>query len=83
VHEAPLERTEYRHIFVGAGAAPCVIFMAGSREHRGSAYYPRNDAALRHRASVETDTPHSRDAYAPYPPWRPGRPESFAGLPFG
>src|SRR5207302_352713 len=74
-------RTE--HIFVGAGEEPCVIFMAGSREHRGSAVYSRSPAALRHGAGVESETPSSDEAYAPFPSWRPGPPASFEGLPFG
>jgi uncharacterized cupin superfamily protein len=71
------------HIFVGAGDGPCVIFMAGSRTHRGSATYPRSEAALRHGAGVEADTLRARDAYAPFPQWRPAPPPSFDGLPFG
>jgi uncharacterized cupin superfamily protein len=70
------------HILVGAGDGPCVIFMAGSRETRGSATYTRSDAALRHGAGVESETPESREAYAPFPKWRPGPPDSFGGLPF-
>ena len=70
------------HIFVGAGEAPCVIFMAGGRAHRGSAVYPRNATALRHGAGVEADTTESREAYAPFPKWRPGRPKNWAGLPW-
>jgi hypothetical protein len=58
-----------------------VIFMAGAREHRGSAVYPRSEAALRHRAGVEAGTTDA--AYAPFPNWREGPPDSFAGLPFG
>jgi len=69
------------HIFVGAGDGPCMIFMAGGRANRGSAVYTRDDAALRHGAGVERETPHSSEAYAPYPEWRPGPPESFEGLP--
>jgi uncharacterized cupin superfamily protein len=72
-----------KHIFVGAGEGPCVIFMAGGRAHRGHAVYTRSDAALRHGAGVEKDTAESREAYAPYPKWRPGPPASFDGLPFG
>ncbi len=72
-----------KHIFVGAGDGRCVIFMAGSREHRGHAVYTRSDVALRHGAGVEHETPESREAYAPYPKWRPGPPPSFDGLPFG
>jgi uncharacterized cupin superfamily protein len=67
------------HIFVGAGDGPCVIFMAGGREHRGSAVYPRNEAALRHDAGPPEDT---SNPYAPYPKWRKGPPASFDGLPF-
>ena len=68
-----------KHIFVGAGDAPCVIFMAGSRTHRGSAVYPPDEAAIRHEAGVENETP---EPYAPYPKWQPGPPSSFDGLPF-
>jgi uncharacterized cupin superfamily protein len=71
------------HIFVGAGDGPCVVFMAGAREHRGSAVYPRSEAALRHGAGVEVQTSDSSEAYAPFAKWRPGPPASFDGLPFG
>jgi uncharacterized cupin superfamily protein len=70
------------HIFVGAGDAPCVIFMAGARANRGSVVYPRSEAALRHGAGVEAETSVAREAYAPFPQWRPGRPADLAGLPF-
>jgi uncharacterized cupin superfamily protein len=63
------------HIFVGAGDGPCVIFMAGARAHRGATVYTRSEAALRHGAGVEKETPLSREAYAPYPKWRPGPPD--------
>jgi uncharacterized cupin superfamily protein len=71
------------HIFVGAGDGPCVIFMAGSRAHRGSAVYTRSDAALRHGAGVQSEMSASGKPYAPFPKWRPGPPASFDGLPFG
>ncbi len=67
------------HIFVGAGDGPCVVFMAGAREHRHSAVYTRSEVALRHGAGVEVETTESREAYAAFPPWNPGRPER---LPF-
>lgn len=70
------------HIFVGAGDGPCVIFMAGGRAHRLSGAYTRSDAALRHGAGVESETSESREAYAPYPKWKPGPPASFDGLPW-
>jgi uncharacterized cupin superfamily protein len=71
------------HAFVGAGDGPCVIFMSGSRFHPRSAVYPRNELALRHGAGVEQETDQPREAYAPYPEWKPGRPENFDGLPWG
>jgi uncharacterized cupin superfamily protein len=65
------------HIFVGAGDGPCVIFMAGAREHHGTAVYPRNDTALKHGAGVEADTSQSSEAYARFAKWQPGPPDSF------
>ncbi|HEX9481826.1 MAG TPA: cupin domain-containing protein [Solirubrobacteraceae bacterium] len=70
------------HIFVGAGSGPCTIFMVGAREHGHRAFYTRSETALRHGAGVEEETPESDEAYASSPPWRPGPPESFDGLPF-
>ena len=73
------------HALVGAGDGPCVIFMAGSRAgwpDKGIVY-PRSELALRHGAGVETETTSPAEAYAPFPKWQPGRPESFDGLPWG
>jgi len=71
------------HIFVGAGDAPCVIFMAGSRtEPTDDDLYVRSDVALRHGAGVEADTHSSQEAYAAIDRWRPGPPASFDGLPW-
>jgi len=67
------------HIFVGAGNGPCVIFMAGARQHPGSHVYTRDESALRRGAGVETETAHPKEAYAPYPKWRSGPP---ATMPF-
>jgi len=61
------------HIFVGAGDGPCVVFMAGARSP-GETLYVRNEVALRHGAGVETDTPSSQVAYAPFERWNPGPP---------
>jgi len=63
------------HIFVGAGDGPCAIFMIGGRAHPGSAQYLRDEAALRHGAGPEADTTQSKEAYAPFPSWRPGQPK--------
>jgi uncharacterized cupin superfamily protein len=71
------------HIFVGAGEAPCVIFMAGAREHRGAIVYTRSEVALSHGAGVESDTTPQERPYLPFPQWQPGPPASFDGLPFG
>ena len=59
-----------------------MIFMAGARANRASAVYPRSEVALRHGAGVETETSASREAYAPFPKWRPGPPASFDGMPW-
>jgi uncharacterized cupin superfamily protein len=69
------------HIFVGAGDGPCVIFMAGARTGKGTVYV-RSELALRHGAGVETETTRSAEAYAGCPPWEPGPPPSWAGLPW-
>jgi quercetin dioxygenase-like cupin family protein len=65
------------HILVGAGDGPCVVFMAGARGHRGSTVYTRDETALRHGAGVETETGESKEAYAPFPKWRNGPPETM------
>jgi uncharacterized cupin superfamily protein len=70
------------HAFVGAGAGPCVIFMAGSRSDGKSMRYPRSDAALRHRAGVETETSSPSEAYASFPHWQLGRPDGWQALPW-
>jgi uncharacterized cupin superfamily protein len=70
------------HAFVGAGDGPCVIFAVGARTDEGSIVYPRNDAALRHDAGVEKETPSPAEAYAPYPHWQRDRPESWDTLPW-
>jgi uncharacterized cupin superfamily protein len=56
---------ETDHVFVGAGDGPCVILMAGSRDPDEVVVYPVSEAA-RHRASVETETPNPKEAYAPF-----------------
>jgi len=73
---------ETDHIFVGAGGGPCVIFMTGSRSNEERLVYPRSEVALRHGAGVETEVHSGKEAYAPYPSWKPERPD-FGGLPWG
>jgi uncharacterized cupin superfamily protein len=72
------------HAFVGAGEAPCVIFMTGARKGwpTTGVIYPRSELALRHGAGVEVETTKSAEAYAPFPKWRPGAPSDWEGLPW-
>jgi uncharacterized cupin superfamily protein len=72
------------HGFVGAGDGPCVIFMSGSREGwpEKGVVYPRSELALRHGVGVEAETTVPAEAYAPFPKWQPGKPESLAGTPW-
>jgi uncharacterized cupin superfamily protein len=51
------------HVFVGAGTGACVIVMVGSRGGEGIRY-PVSEAAARHGASVEAETPDPAEAYA-------------------
>jgi uncharacterized cupin superfamily protein len=80
VHCPP--RTE--HAFIGAGDGPCLIFMTGARKGWPDTgiVYPRSELALRHGAGVERETTLPAEAYAPFPPWRPGPPASWTGLPW-
>ena len=73
---------ETDHIFVGAGDGTCVIFMAGGRTGERRITYPRSELALRHGASVETETNVPCEAKAPFPDWQPGPPETWDGLPW-
>ena len=67
------------HAFVGAGDGPCVIFMAGARAGwpEKGIVYPRSELALGHGAGVETETTEPKEAYAPFPKWRNGPPETM------
>ena len=71
-----------RHTFVGTGDGPCVIFMTGARRDDGTIVYPRSETALARGAGVETETPAPSEAYARFPPWRLGRPDAWAALPW-
>ena len=70
------------HAFVGAGDGPCVIFMAGARTRGRGVVYPVSEAARRHGAGVETETTSPAEAYAEYPHWQRGRPETWESLPW-
>jgi len=69
------------HVFVGAGTAPCLIFMTGGRTRQRYILYASSELARSVGAGVETETSSPKEAYAPYPHWQPERPD-FAGLPW-
>ena len=71
-----------RHIFVGTGEQPCVIFMTGARRDGKTILYPRSTTALAHTAGVETETSAPVEAYAPFTSWRLGRPDAWTDLPW-
>ena len=56
------------HVFVGAGDGPCAVLSIGRRLPRDEEklVYPVDDAALKHGAGVETETPDPKQAYAPF-----------------
>ena len=75
---------ETRHVFVGAGPAPCVLLCASSRQFQkdgpwGS--YCADEAAARYNASPPEDTQDADLAYARFAPPRPTR--YRGGLPPG
>jgi uncharacterized cupin superfamily protein len=78
VHCPPMTR----HIFVGAGEAPCVILMTGTRRPGRPIVYPVSDLALHHAAGVEKETPSPREAYASYADERLERPPYWDALPW-
>ena len=62
-----------RHVFVGAGEGPCVIFMFGARPDE-SLCYPVSELAARHGASATVETGDGDEAYADWPSeWPPVR----------
>ena len=88
--ERPLQAWDFvhcppgtNHSFVGAGDGPCVIFMTGARGENKEIVYPRSELAISHGSGVEKETSSPSEAYAPFPKWKDGRPESWDGLPWG
>jgi quercetin dioxygenase-like cupin family protein len=71
-----------RHIFVATGDEPCVILMAGARREGKTIEYPCSEVALARGAGVETPTSKPSEAYAAFAPWRLGRPDAWAELPW-
>jgi uncharacterized cupin superfamily protein len=85
--ERPLRRWDFlhcppgtKHVIVGAGDRPCVVFRVGARENHtyrlpdGTIHgrddwgaYTVDEAALRHGAGVEEETNDASVAYAGFP----------------
>jgi uncharacterized cupin superfamily protein len=73
------------HIFVGAGDAPCVIFMVGARGptiEEWQVVYPASELAAAHGASAATETSDPRQAYAGFAPALSQRPPFWRLLPW-
>jgi len=67
---------ETRHVFVGAGAGPCVILAASSRQFQKDGpwgYYTVDEAARRHNACPDVETQDGNVAYAHVMPVQPSR----------
>ena len=54
------------HAIVGAGGDLSLVLAVGGRLGADTILYPRDEVALAHGAGVEQDTPHPREAYAPF-----------------
>lgn len=73
--ERPLQAWDFvhcppgtKHTIVGAGTGRCVVVAVGAREHQDTpdwGGYTVDATAARHGASVEADTIHPAEAYAP------------------
>ena len=56
-----------KHVFVGAGDAPCVLLMIGARPEKRELHYPVDELAASHGASVDEETDDPREAYGEVP----------------
>ena len=70
------------HVFVGAGDGSCVIVMTGLRTSDKGIVYPSSELARVHGAGIETGISSPVEADAPFPDWRPERPERWDELPW-
>jgi uncharacterized cupin superfamily protein len=72
--ERPLRRWDFvhcppeaRHVIVGAGDSQCLVLAMGARDRSTGedwGAYPVDEAAARHRASVDRETTDPAEAYA-------------------
>ena len=86
--ERPLRQWDFvhcppgtKHVIVGAGEGPCIVFAVGALEHHTTGArmdgtlqgrpdwgaYTVDEAALRHGAGVEEETADADVAYARFP----------------
>jgi uncharacterized cupin superfamily protein len=70
------------HIFLGAGDAPCAIFMVGGRSENWKVLYPVSELAARYGASAEHETSDPDQAYTDFEPSRRERPSYWDRLPW-
>jgi len=59
------------HTIVGAGSGPSAILALGGRSDARSGGYPFSEAAMKHDASAEEETPEPKVAYARFPAVEP------------
>lgn len=59
--------SETRHVFVGAGDAPCVILMIGARPEIETLRYPASELAAKYGAAAARETEDPDEAYADWP----------------
>jgi uncharacterized cupin superfamily protein len=81
--ERPLRQWDFvhcppgtRHVFVGAGAGPCVILAASSRQFQKDGpwgFYCPDETAARYNAASPEETQDTTVAYARFPPSQPAR----------
>ena len=71
--EVPLHQWDYfhcpadvPHAIVGAGDGLSIVLAVGGRVGPDVILYPRDETALKHRAGVERETPHPKEAYASF-----------------
>ncbi|HSP73842.1 MAG TPA: hypothetical protein VLN26_15815 [Gaiellaceae bacterium] len=70
---------------VGGGDGPCAVLAMSSRRFQAQGpwgAYTVDEAALRHGAGVEEETRSGPEAYAPYGPPQPGKPDGWDALPW-
>ncbi len=79
--ERPLRQWDFvhcpagmNHVILGAGGSHCLVLAVGARDKSVGpdwGAYPVDEAALRHRAGVEKETPSPEEAYSRFPDREP------------